>query len=176
MTWQTQKWSTVFCLAASITQPPNGMETPQVYHPKGEAPSYFFNSCSQGPSLHGVGPATMATPLGTAHPLQNGGGGGDPIVVSPNRHKRIKRTTISSSMSSVDDEVESVDGEIGGASLPGPGPGPGPSYQTNYGRSPNSLSSSSSGWHGGDQTTMDPSGKCAKYSTFQVLLSLQGWT
>ena len=74
----------------------------------------------------------------TVQPLQNGG----EVAISPhNHHKRIKRNTMSS-MSSVDDEAESV-AEEGDQSVNHTGG----SY---YVRSPSSLNSSA-GWHGQQQ-------------------------
>ena len=87
-------------VAASITHPQNGLET---MYGKSDNQMYYY-PCSNQPLGQGLG-----GPLGPVSNLPNGS---DHMVLSPpqNRHKRLKRTPMSS-ISSVEDEVESLGSE-----------------------------------------------------------------
>ena len=87
-------------VAASITHPQNGLET---MYGKSDNQMYYY-PCSNQPLGQGIS--------GPLVPVSNLPNGSDHMVLSPpqNRHKRLKRTPMSS-ISSVEDEVESLGSE-----------------------------------------------------------------
>jgi hypothetical protein len=110
-------------IIASIVLPQNGIHPMMPPGKQMDSPGYYnYSSQDQGIVMHVQG-------------LQNG----PALSPSGNPHKRLKRTTMSS-ISSADDEVESVGDEN-------------ESMSSYYGKSPNLSGNSSAGWQGDG---MDP--------------------
>ena len=110
-------------IIASIVLPQNGIHPMMPPGKQMDSPGYYnYSPQDQGIVMHVQG-------------LQNG----PALSPSGNPHKRLKRTTMSS-ISSADDEVESVGDEN-------------ESMSSYYGKSPNLSGNSSAGWQGDG---MDP--------------------
>ena len=134
-----------FIVSASITQPQNGMEAHGVLG-KLESDHYYTYPCNQALGPAGVQPMP---------PMPNG----EPSALSPTRgHKRLKRSNMGS-MSSVDDDGESV-GDEGQ-----PQEGQVPAYY--HGKSPSNSLNGGQSWQG-EHNSMDPGTYHPKYPTCNV--------